>query len=221
MRPTTPCRPTSSPPVTDDSRRDARETRPAASAGGGDDCRDAAAQLGGRREGRRRARRSERARGGAAVAGTSIPTAGRAGRCGSGCGGAVAAFPRAHGPRNIPGSFARHLRRLALARARLPGPAMAAQHPERIGHLGEFLGRHRPGGDQARHRSAAEYHHVLSAGAVRPAPDTGLRERNLFVQAQMELVGNLCQATTTICLTSGTFARTTSGFASAPGTSGT
>ena len=28
---------------------------------------------------------------------------------------------------------------------------------------------------------------------------------NLFVQAQMELVGNLCQATTTICLTSGTF----------------
>jgi len=28
---------------------------------------------------------------------------------------------------------------------------------------------------------------------------------NLFVQAQIELVGNLCQATTTICLTSGTF----------------
>ena len=28
---------------------------------------------------------------------------------------------------------------------------------------------------------------------------------NLFVQAQMELVGNLCQATTAICLTSGTF----------------
>jgi hypothetical protein len=29
---------------------------------------------------------------------------------------------------------------------------------------------------------------------------------NLFVQAQMELVGNLCQATTAICLSSGTFA---------------
>ena len=44
---------------------------------------------------------------------------------------------------------------------------------------------------------------------------------SLFAQAQVELVGNLCQATSTICLTSGTFSTDDLLFGPAPGTSGT
>ena len=147
-------------------------------AGGGDDYRDAAAQLGWGREGGRGARRGQRARGGTAVAGAPIHTGRGADRRCAGRGSAAGAFHRAHGPRNIPRPFARHLRRNRSGWSPTSRACSGRKTPRfRTGHLREFLGRQRQGGDQAGHRSAAQHHRVVSARAVRAAPDTCLRER--------------------------------------------
>ena len=89
----------------------------------------------------------------------------------------LGARPRAHGARDVPRSLAGHLWWVTVARARLPGLAVAAEHPHRLGRLRGLLGRQRQRQYQTRHRPATKLEHPVSARAGIVAPHACLRER--------------------------------------------